>query len=543
MNDPMLPLPGLSPVSGKRVEVKFDGGLLSSDGGVLALREVDQRLGVADRLAACMVDPRARDQITHSLADIIRFRLLMIAAGYEDGNDANCLRSDPMFKMALDLTPSDRELCSQSTISRLENRPDVRALLRMGRAMVDLYCESFPAAPKRITLDIDDTFDAVHGGQQLRLFNAHYDEYGFQPIVVFDGEGRFVTAVLRPAKRPSGKEIKPFLRRLVRDPRSLAPHRDPVARRQPLLRSRGSRLVWRQRPRLRPRRRADPDVAPPCRRSRSQHEGAVRGRARGGQAPPLQGVLRRRAKLEPRRADHRSRRSRRGRTRHALRRHQLTKAQRPRAVRRPLLPARPRRKSHQILEDASGGGSHVLHEGDRQPVPSLPPRWRLLADVGASRIDAEALDVARRPVRHLAPASHQDRRPRRRNENDDPRALADLVSGAGYPAPRLATHTAPRHLSDGARGPRTIHNPSFNPQTRSNQNSGPKPERNRCAQTRPKSPKYPETPARTVSAVHNAGLASETAIREGANGYPFTLGPPARTNRILFEIGPFIAKP
>src|SRR5471030_1127038 len=216
MNDPMLPLPGLSSVSGKPVVVKFDGGLLSSDGGILALREVEQRLRVADRLAACMVDPRAPDQITHSLADIIRFRLLMIAAGYEDGNDASSLTGDPMFKMALDLTPSDRELCSQSTISRLENLPDVRALLRMGRAMVDLYCKSFSTVPKRITLDIDDTFDAVHGGQQLRLFNAHHDEYGFQPIVVFDGEGRFITAVLRPAKRPSGKEVRAFLRRLLR---------------------------------------------------------------------------------------------------------------------------------------------------------------------------------------------------------------------------------------------------------------------------------------------------------------------------------------
>ena len=230
MNDPMLPLPGLSPVSGKRVEVKFDGGLLSSDGGVLALREVDQRLRVADRLAACMVDRRAPDQITHSLADIIRFRLLMIAAGYEDGNDANCLRSDPMFKMALDLTPSDRELCSQSTISRVENLPDARALLRTGRAMVALYCESFRTVPKRITLDVDDTFDAVHGGQQLRLFNAHYDEYGFQPIVVFDGEGRFITAVLRPAKRPSGKEIKPFLRRLLRAIRAHWPNTEILAR-------------------------------------------------------------------------------------------------------------------------------------------------------------------------------------------------------------------------------------------------------------------------------------------------------------------------
>ncbi len=238
MTDPMLPLPGLSPVSGKSVVAKFDGGLLSSDGGVLVLREVEQRLGVADRLAACLVDPRAPDLITHTLADIIRFRLLMIGAGYEDGNDAGSLRSDPMFKMALDLAPSDRELCSQSTISRLENLPDARALLRMGYAMVDLYCGSFKQVPKRIVLDIDDTFDAVHGGQQLRLFNAHYDEYGFQPIVVFDGDGRFVAAVLRPARRPGGKEVRPFLRRLLaRDPRQLAANRNPPARRQSLLRS------------------------------------------------------------------------------------------------------------------------------------------------------------------------------------------------------------------------------------------------------------------------------------------------------------------
>jgi hypothetical protein len=204
MLDPMLPLLGLSPVSGKAIVAKFDGGLLSLDGGILVLREVEQRLRVADRLAACIEDPRSRDQVTHRLADIIGFRLLMIAAGYEDGNDASNLRG------------ADRELCSQSTISRLENLPDARALLRMGRAMVDLYCESFRQIPKRITLDIDDTFDAVHGGQQLRLFNAHSDEYGFQPIVVFDGEGRFITAVLRPAKRPGGKEIRAFLRRLLR---------------------------------------------------------------------------------------------------------------------------------------------------------------------------------------------------------------------------------------------------------------------------------------------------------------------------------------
>ena len=147
MNNPMLPLPGLSSVSGKTVVAKFDGGLLSSDGGVLALREVEQRLRVADRLAACMIDPRAPDQITHSLADIIRFRLLMIAAGYEDGNDAYSLARRSDVQDGARSFAVDRELCSQSTISRLENLPDVRALLRMGRAMVDLYCESFARFP------------------------------------------------------------------------------------------------------------------------------------------------------------------------------------------------------------------------------------------------------------------------------------------------------------------------------------------------------------------------------------------------------------
>ncbi len=213
-------LPGLSPVGGKPVIARFDGGHLSSGGGLLVLREVEQRLDVAGRLAACITDPRDPKRVVHGLDEIIRFRLLMIAAGYEDGNDADRLRTDPMFKLAMARLGDEAELCSQPTISRLENLPDTRALLRMGRAMVDLYCASFRQVPSKIVLDVDDTFDAVHGERQMRLFNAHYDEYGFQPIVVFDGEGRFVTAVLRPAKRPSGREIGAFLRRLVRQLRA-----------------------------------------------------------------------------------------------------------------------------------------------------------------------------------------------------------------------------------------------------------------------------------------------------------------------------------
>lgn len=209
-------LPGLSPVDGRPIVAKFDGGSLSSDGGVLLLREAEMKLGIAERLAACIPDWRRTDCVVHELADMIRFRMLMIAAGYEDANDATLLRCDPIFKLAQDSLPSARDLASQSTLCRLENRPDLRSLLLMGRAFVDLYCASFRQVPKRIVLDIDDTFDAVHGEQQLRLFNAHYDEYGFQPIVVFDGDGRFVAAMLRPAKRPKGTEIRSFLRRLLR---------------------------------------------------------------------------------------------------------------------------------------------------------------------------------------------------------------------------------------------------------------------------------------------------------------------------------------
>src|SRR4249920_1126474 len=106
MVDPTLPLPGLSPVAGKQIVARFDGGRLSSDGGLLVLREIEQRLDVADRLAACIDDPRDPGSTVHPVADIIRFRLLMIAAGYEDGNDATGLRSDPLFKLALASGPA-----------------------------------------------------------------------------------------------------------------------------------------------------------------------------------------------------------------------------------------------------------------------------------------------------------------------------------------------------------------------------------------------------------------------------------------------------
>ena len=112
-------LPGLSPVCDRRVEARFDGTHLSSDGGLLVLRAIEQRLGLAQRLAGCIVDQRAAERVLHGMDEIIRFRMLMIAAGYEDGNDADALRSDPMFKLAMERLPDQADLCSQSTTRTL----------------------------------------------------------------------------------------------------------------------------------------------------------------------------------------------------------------------------------------------------------------------------------------------------------------------------------------------------------------------------------------------------------------------------------------
>jgi Transposase DDE domain group 1 len=112
------------------------------------LREIERRLGLADRLAACANDPRMPERVRHRLAEIIRFRMLMNAAGYEHGNDADALRRDPMFKLALDRLPSAKELSSHSTISRLENLPDTRALLRLGRGLDRAVLRLDPAGAK-----------------------------------------------------------------------------------------------------------------------------------------------------------------------------------------------------------------------------------------------------------------------------------------------------------------------------------------------------------------------------------------------------------
>jgi hypothetical protein len=204
-------------VERKKVVAAFDGGRLTCDGGVMLLAAVEREQGIARTLAALIPDRRNPFLVTHRVEDILRARMLAIACGYEDADDLDHLRTDPGFKLACGRLPdSGADLCSQPTMSRWENAADLRTVIRMTYAMVDLYCASYTQPPRAVTLDIDDTVDVVHGHQQLSLFNAHYDERCFQPIHVYDtATARPVAVLLRPGKTPSGAEISRHLRRLV----------------------------------------------------------------------------------------------------------------------------------------------------------------------------------------------------------------------------------------------------------------------------------------------------------------------------------------
>ena len=211
-------LPGLSPVGAKMLTATFDGGRLSSDGGLVVVREIERRLELAETMAGCLPDARDLTRVRHSYSDMIRARVFAICAGYEDCDDLDTLRADPAFKIACGRAPeTGADLMSQPTLSRLENLANWRTLGRIGLRMIDLFCASYTHGPASIVLDIDDTEDRVHGQQELALFNAHYDSHCFQPIHIFEAtSGKPVLSLIRPGKRPSGEEAARVLRHVIR---------------------------------------------------------------------------------------------------------------------------------------------------------------------------------------------------------------------------------------------------------------------------------------------------------------------------------------
>ena len=215
------------PAAGYTVRGDFTGGEISSDLGALILGGVDRRIGLIDRLTAAIADSRDTRYVTHPLRDLLAQRVFQIGSGYADGNDADTLRCDPIFKLAANKAPldADNSLACGATHSRLENALSSKDIYRMARAMVLQFIAGYSSAPASITLDLDHTADITHGQQELSFYNHHYGNYCYLPLLVFEADtGALVTAVLRPGKRPTGAENAMIMKRVLRLLRQHWPH-------------------------------------------------------------------------------------------------------------------------------------------------------------------------------------------------------------------------------------------------------------------------------------------------------------------------------
>jgi hypothetical protein len=200
------------------LEAAFDGGRITSDGGDVWLANTDEELELCEAIASHVPEWRG-SSIHHSLLTLVRQRVYQITAGYEDQNDSNSLRSDPLLKLVLGRLPeTDFNLPSQPTLSRLENAPGAKACVRIAHALGELYIRERGkgGAPSRILLDFDATDDPTHGEQEGSYYHGYYRRRIYHPLVVFDGEtNQLVTAVLRPGNTHASRGALAILKRIV----------------------------------------------------------------------------------------------------------------------------------------------------------------------------------------------------------------------------------------------------------------------------------------------------------------------------------------
>jgi hypothetical protein len=207
------------------VVAKFDQRQGSSDGGAILLQAAERRFGVTSALAACLRDDRQPGKVEHELRELITQRVMAIALGYEDANDAARLAGDPIHKLLVGRDPvAGEDLASQPTLSRFENTPNRKELLRMTESLADRVIERhhqrLHGRARRITIDMDPTDDPTHGQQQFTFFNRHYDSYCYLPMVCFltfneEAEQYLVAAVLRRGNATGSLGALGILRRLI----------------------------------------------------------------------------------------------------------------------------------------------------------------------------------------------------------------------------------------------------------------------------------------------------------------------------------------
>ncbi len=201
---------------GSRVlHADFLGGQLTTDAGVLLIRQVEQRLGLFDAIDRAIPDPRTPEMIRHDQKTLLAQRITAIALGYEDLNDHQALRCDPALQIATDKLPDpDTPLASPPTLCRLENRVDRKALIQVASALLDQFIASHPTPPEHLILDFDATDDPTHGNQEGRFFHGYYDHHCFLPLYVFSGD-ELLVAYLRPSKIDAARHSRAVLKLLV----------------------------------------------------------------------------------------------------------------------------------------------------------------------------------------------------------------------------------------------------------------------------------------------------------------------------------------
>jgi hypothetical protein len=195
----------------RKIEAGFNGGDVSSDGGVMLLRQVDRKLGLCEALDRVIHDPRNPDLITHAQVDLLRQRIYGIALGYEDLNDHDTLRTDAAWQTAVERS---EELASSPTLCRLENRAGRAAAVALSRVLVEQFVASFAQAPAELILDFDATDDRVHGMQEGRSFHGYYGDWCFLPLYVFCGE-QLLVSYLRRSNIDAARHAPAILKLLV----------------------------------------------------------------------------------------------------------------------------------------------------------------------------------------------------------------------------------------------------------------------------------------------------------------------------------------
>jgi len=214
---------GFTGHSRRKVIADFKGGRLTSDAGILLLREVDRQLGLIDSINECLPDPRNPRWTIHEQRSMLAQRIFSIALGYEDLNDQQTMREDPALQTAVDCEPDEEApLASPSTLCRLENRVNRKTSVMMSKVLVDTFLSSHDKPPKEITLDFDATDDRVHGKQEGRFFQGYYKHYCFLPLYVFCGE-HLLCAYLRPSNIDAAKHSRAITKLLVNSIRAQWP--------------------------------------------------------------------------------------------------------------------------------------------------------------------------------------------------------------------------------------------------------------------------------------------------------------------------------